>query len=169
MKHLRRKLLVDRAFQGRLLLRLCCYWAIYHLALWHLLFLFTVGGALLSHDPTAPMKTWGTQYRDFFASHVSIIVCFLVMLPILGRDLLKFSHRFVGPFVRFRNTLQIMLDGQVVQPIRLRKHDLPSEFLPVFNEFIVKWNERLGHKTELPAETDVEADEPDSLELVESR
>ncbi len=37
MKFNRRRFFVDPAFQGRLLLRLVCYWAVYHVALWHLL------------------------------------------------------------------------------------------------------------------------------------
>ena len=161
MKHHRRKLFVDSAFQGRLLLRLVFYWAIYHVALWHLLFLFTMISAAMNHDPSAPAKSLGTLYRDFAVDHSSIIVCFLVMLPILGRDLLKFSHRLAGPLIRFRNTMQQMADGKPVAPVTLRKYDLPSHFLSVFNNMVKTWNERVGgHAT--PA---VEVDEPELAEV----
>jgi hypothetical protein len=142
MKHHRKRLFVDSAFQGRLLVRLVCYWAIYHVALWHLLFLFHMMSAAMSHDPIVPAKSIGTLYREFAVHHTGIIVCFLVMLPILGRDLLKFSHRLAGPLVRFRNTMQQMADGKPVEPVTLRKHDLPSHFLSVFNKMVTVWNER---------------------------
>ena len=161
MKHMRRRLFVDPAFQGRLLARLVVYWAIYHVALWHLLFLFTMIGASLMHDPASPSKTWGTQYQEFFRDHLSIIICFLVMLPILGRDLLKFSHRLAGPLVRFRNTMQDMIDGKPVEPVTLRKYDLPSQFLSVFNDMIRVWKERSPQASATPA-----VEEDKELELV---
>lgn len=144
MKYQRTRLLVDPAFQGRLLLRLVIYWAIYHVALWHLLFLFTMMSAATNHDPSVPAKSVGTLYREFAVHHSSIIVCFLVMLPILGRDLLKFSHRLAGPLIRFRDTMQQMADGKPVAPVSLRKYDLPSNFLSVFNNMVKAWNERVG-------------------------
>jgi len=160
MKHQRKRLFVDSAFQGRLLLRLVIYWAIYHVALWHLLFLFNMMAAAMNHDPTAPAKSVDTLYREFAVDHFSIVVCFLVMLPILGRDLLKFSHRFAGPLVRFRNTMQQMVDGRPVEPVTLRKFDLPSDFLGVFNKMVKAWNKRIDG----PAPT-VEEKEPELVEV----
>ena len=161
MKFQRKRLFVDPAFQGRLLLRLVAYWAVYHVALWHLLFLFTMISSALNHDPSVPAKSMGTLYREFFTDHVSIIICFFVMLPILGRDLLKFSHRLAGPLVRFRNTMQQMIDGKPVQEVTLRKFDLPSEFLNVFNRMVKVWNDRAGQAAEPAAEEK-------ELELVEA-
>ncbi len=164
MKQHRRRLFVDPSFQGRLLLRLVMYWAVYHIALWHLMFLFTMVDSVLNHDPTAPATSCGTLYREFAANHISIIVCFFVMLPILGRDLLKFSHRLAGPLVRFRNTMQQMIDGKPVDEVTLRRFDLPSEFLAVFNDMVRKWNERVADS---PAPA-ARADERE-LELVEAK
>ncbi|HYM99556.1 MAG TPA: hypothetical protein VET25_07420 [Aestuariivirgaceae bacterium] len=160
MKHHRRRLFVDSAFQGRLLLRLVFYWAIYHVALWHLLFLFNMMSVAMNHDSSVPAKGMGTLYREFAVDHSIIIICFLVMLPILGRDLLKFSHRMAGPLIRFRNTMQQMADGRPVEPVTLRKYDLPSDFLGVFNKMVMAWNNRIGG----PAPT-VEEKEPELAEV----
>ena len=144
MKYQRSRMFVDSAFQGRLLLRLVLYWALYHVVLWHFLFLFNLLSASMGHDPSAPARSLGTLYREFAVSHSSIVVCFLVTLPILVRDLLKFSHRLAGPLVRFRTTMQQMADGRPVAPVTLRKFDLPSDFLSVFNRMVETWNERVG-------------------------
>lgn len=161
MKHQRKRLFVDSAFQGRLLVRLVFYWAIYHVALWHLLFSFNMMSAAMNHDPSAPAKSVGTLYREFAVDHTGIIVCFLVMLPILGRDLLKFSHRLAGPLIRFRNTMQQMADGKPVEPVTLRKYDLPSDFLSAFNKMVTTWNARVGG-------TATTATPEEDLELVEA-
>ncbi len=165
MNQQRRRLFVDSAFQGRLLFKLVFYWTAYHVALWHVLFLFRVISSVLNNDPTAPVKSFGTQYQEFTLEHVSVIVCFLVMLPIIARDLLKFSHRFAGPLVRFRNTMQKMADGKSVEPVTLRKYDLPSEFLTVFNRLVSTWNRRLGENIELREEHEDELAESELVEV----
>lgn len=162
MQNQRSRLFVDRSFQGRLLLRLVFYWAIYHVALWHSLFLFSMLSAAMNYDPNVPAKGLGVLYREFAAEHFSIIICFLVMLPILGRDLLKFSHRLAGPLIRLRNTMQEMADGNPVELVTLRKFDLPSHFLIAFNNMVKTWNERVGG----PATT---ATQERELELVEAK
>ena len=168
MKCNRSRLFVDPAFQGRLMVRLVIYWTVYHVALWHSLFFFTLLASAMNHDPAVPAKTFGTLYREFAVEHVSVIICFLVLLPILMRDLLKFSHRIAGPLVRFRNTMNQMIEGKTVEPVSLRRYDLPSQFLAVFNKMLLAWNERVSKQpgqTE-PAPATVEESE---LQLVESR
>ena len=144
MSYKRSRFFVDPAFQGRLLLRLVTYWAGYHVALWLVMFLLNLLDAGVIEDATQPLKSFWVLYREFAAQHVSVLICFLVMLPIIGRDLIKFSHRLAGPLIRFRNTMRAMVEGKPVSPITLRQNDLPSEFLQAFNNLVETWNARLS-------------------------
>ena len=141
--NIRRRLYVDPAFQKRLLWRVLLYWVFYHGTVWHLMFLLNFVGVGIKQDPTAPSKSFWALYGEFTMDHLWVIVCFLVMLPVLGRDLLKFSHRIAGPLVRFRNTLQAIADGKPVTTIKLRDKDFLTDFLLVFNRMVESWNSRL--------------------------
>ena len=160
--NLRRRLYVDPAFQKRLLGRVLLYWVFYHGTVWHLMFLLNFVGVGIKQDPTAAPKSFWALYGEFTMDHLWVIVCFLVMLPVLGRDLLKFSHRIAGPLVRFRNSLQAMADGKPVTTVKLREKDFLTDFLAVFNRMVESWNARL--KQPEPSQSS-EAD----LELAASR
>jgi hypothetical protein len=163
----RRGFYVDPTFQKQLLWRLATYWVFYHMTLWHLMFLLNIVGTGISQDPTAPPKSFWAMYGEFTAEHLWVVVCFLVMMPVLGRDLLKFSHRISGPLVRFRNTLQAMADRKTVAPIKLREHDFLTDFAAVFNGAIETWNTRFQRQPSSPSHS-TPSDSPE-LELVESR
>lgn len=162
MRNQRGRLYVDPAFQKKLLSRVLMYWIFYHGTVWHLMFLLHFIGVGMKQDPAAPPKSFGTLYVEFTVEHLWVIVCFVVMLPVLGRDMLKFSHRIAGPLVRFRNTMQAMVDGKSVASVKLRDKDFLTDFLVVFNRMLDTWNARLHRTAPRPAD---EAD----LELVESR
>jgi hypothetical protein len=140
-KH-RGRLFVHPAFQGRLMFRMTAYWAVYHVVLFHLLFLFGLFSQLISASVDAPSVTMLQRYRSFALDHVSIPVCFLVTLPLFLRYTLRFSHRLVGPFIRFRDVMTEMVQGKRVPEITLRRSDLPGDFLDAFNALIKQWNER---------------------------
>ena len=162
MRNQRGRLYVDPTFQKKLLSRVLLYWVFYHGTVWHLMFLLHFVGVGMKQDPAAPPKSFGALYVEFTGEHLWVILCFLVMLPVLGRDMLKFSHRIAGPLVRFRNTLQSMVDGKPVATVKLRDKDFLTDFLVVFNRMLDTWNARLNR----PAPPAVqEAD----LEFAESR
>ena len=156
MKYNRSKLFVDPGFQGRLLLRLVVYWVVYHVALWHLLFLFTLFSHTMSTESASPPKSLGALYGEFARNNVSIVICFFVMLPILGRDLLRFSHRLAGPLVRFRNTLGEMAQDKPVAPVTLRNFDLPTDFLNTFNSVVTVWNGKFDRQAQPLDDTEQE-------------
>lgn len=61
-----------------------------------------------------PMLLWHLQI-SFIAS--------VVLLPIILWDILKLSHRWVGPIARLRMSLQSLSKGQSLAPVRFRNHD----------------------------------------------
>lgn len=165
MKQKRGRLFVDPAFQGRLIGRLAAYWLIYHAILWHLMFLYS-----LFCNVTGPVTSRATgslaeQYRDFAVEHFGIVVCVVVTLPIIARDLLRFSHRVAGPLIRFRNVMNQMVLGRRVEQVTMRRQDLPADFLSTFNSLVTTWNNRLAEDSPEPSDTPSQS----SLELVETR
>jgi hypothetical protein len=162
-KNHRGRLFVDPKFQGRLLLRLAIYWLVYNVAIWHVLFLFAVFSHVISQTPGQTSYSLVAHYRSFALDHASIPICFVATLPIFARDLIRFSHRLVGPLIRFREVMKDMAAGKTVEEVSLRRADLPSDYLAVFNNLVRVWNERLADETN--AKSGLEKQE---LELVES-
>jgi hypothetical protein len=157
MSDKRNKLLVDSAFQGRLILRLVMYWIVYHVAMWHTLFLFNLFSTAISYDPAAPPKSVWELYSEFAGQHVGVLVCCAAMLPILARDLLKFSHRMAGPLVRFREAIEEMAAGKPIRPVTLRPRDLLDEFLVAFNKMVATWNQQVGQeRAAAPVDSELE-------------
>ena len=153
----RKQVYVSRAIQGRLLIRLGAYFVVYHFVLWHILF-------VTQELPFAGPASFMERYAAFFAEHALLLVFMAAVLPILLWDMLKFSHRIAGPFVRFEQALKQMARREVIEPISLRKGDLVHEFLDVFNEFIAARNRELTSAarsrspTEQPASDDLPPD-----------
>ena len=119
-KELRKRLLVNRMIQGRLLGRFTCYWLVYHGVLWMTMFLYcyaTHRGAVLAG---AAPRTFDDLYGQFVNEHFSIWICAAAILPIVLWDLLQFSHRVAGPLVRFQNALKSLTAGETISEVRLR-------------------------------------------------
>ena len=51
-------------------------------------------------------------------------------------DAIRFSHRLVGPLVRFRRTMQEVTRGEPVRPIKLREGDHLLDLRDDFNEML---------------------------------
>jgi hypothetical protein len=139
MGQTRKKLLVSQAIQGRVLRHVAVYWLIYHFFLWHTL--FVVDG--LRGGDSLPFMD---RYANFFQEHFLIVACGVAILPIVIWDMLKLTHRIAGPFVRFECALKEMAKGKQISGIDLRKKDLVTEFLAVFNEFIEYHNQAIACK-----------------------
>ncbi len=140
MEKARKRLFVSRVIQGRMLRHVAVYWLIYHVFLWHTLFLADGlrGGESL---PFVEL------YAKFLAEHFLLLACGLAVLPMVLWDMLKLTHRAAGPFVRFEQALKEMSQGKQTAKLKLRKNDLVTEFLAVFNDFIEYHNRTVEAKT----------------------
>ena len=135
-KKLRKKLFVNQAVQGRLLVRGAVYWFVYHGVLWMSLFLFRYAehrGAMMAG---AAPRSFSDLFHEFAHLYIGIWVCAVAIVPLVLWDFLSFSHRVVGPLVRFQKTLERLIAGQPVDEIRLRDTDLLNDLNETFNRYL---------------------------------
>lgn len=123
----RKRVWID-TFQTRSVRRILAYLVIYLFVLGNLLFIWR----LLNEGPGDPLE----QYFRSFADHAPAVVCLVVLMPILAWDTVKFSHRLVGPVVRFRRAMQEIAEGQPIRPIKLREGDFLTEMRDDFNRML---------------------------------
>lgn len=120
----RKKVWVD-VFQTRLFVRIGVYLLIYLVCLGNLLFIWQ----LLQDGPGDPVQ----QYFGMLVEYSPALVCLVVLMPVMAYDAIRFSHRLVGPLVRFRRTMQAIANGEAVRPIKLREGDFLNELRDDFN------------------------------------
>src|SRR5207249_1450151 len=82
-----------------------------------------------------PVDPWG-QFVDTLQSNLPVFVLLLVLVPVMAWDTIRFSHRLVGPLVRFRKTMQDLAAGEPVRPIKLRDGDHLLEMRDEFNQML---------------------------------
>jgi sensor histidine kinase YesM len=120
----RKKVWVD-PFQTKLSLRIGGYLVVFFIVFCNFLFAWK----MWDEGPTDPAQ----QFVDIFRSNLPVFICLLVLVPVMAWDTIRFSHRLVGPLVRFRQTIQAIADGEAVQPIKLRDGDYLIEMRDEFN------------------------------------
>lgn len=115
----RRSLFIDRPVQVALLLRAMLYWAVCLMAQLLIVFFFAiVTSSQDDFSANGPQLWWHLQLSILAAA---------VLLPVLLLDLLKLSHRWVGPIFRLRTSLHALSRGERVPPIRFRDGDFWQE------------------------------------------
>ncbi len=137
MSKTRKRIFVNPAIQGGMLKRLACYWFVYHGVLWIALFFYRYAqyrGALLAG---AAPQTFSELFGQFTQEHFSLWVCAAAILPIILWDALLFSHRVVGPLVRFQHVLENLTAGSPVAQVRLRDNDLLMDLQDTFNRYLL--------------------------------
>ena len=132
----RKKKFVSGPIQGRLLLRMGVYWVLYHVILWHALFIFRYVEYRVESTTTGAYKPIGELYDQFTLDYYPIIFCAVFALPIVLVDLMNLTHRIAGPLVRFQHALRALIAGEDVQQVGLRKGDLLIEFQGEFNKYL---------------------------------
>ncbi len=129
----RKKVLVD-PFQSRLTLRIAGYLVVFFVVFTNLLFAWK----MLDEGPTAP---WA-QFIETLQTNVPVFVLLLVLVPVMAWDSIRFSHRLVGPLVRFRQAIRDLTAGSQVRPIKLRDGDYLIEMRDEFNAMLEELQKR---------------------------
>lgn len=121
----RKKIWID-SFQTYLSLRLALYFAVYMITVWAWVAIDRSTATLLGARLGPASGYW---------SVLSASVVVLVGLLFLY-DIVRFSHRLVGPLYRFRKHLKAIVDGEELTLMKLRKDDFLQELKDQFNEVL---------------------------------
>jgi len=121
----RRRLFIDFPVQGTLLVRAVLFWMVTVIAQAIMVLFFTV----MTSDSIADLsgqQTWWFLQLNLLAS--------ALLLPAILLDLLRLSHRWVGPIFRLRASLQALNRGEPVEPIAFRDGDFWQELAKEFSQ-----------------------------------
>lgn len=140
--NLRRRVFVDRSIQGRIVGRIAMYWLLYHLVLWHGLFVFRYVQYLSGTMEGKPHQTLGEVYGHFADDYYPLAVIAMVTFPIFLFEVVRMTHRVAGPILRFKNVMKSLLDGEHIPPLKLRPRDLLYAFQDMFNRFTREFQRR---------------------------
>lgn len=132
----RHRTFVSGPIQGRILSRMALYWVMYHVIVWHGLFIFHYAERRLSVTEGAAPVPALQIYWDFCIDHALLALCAILILPVFLLDFVRVIHRIAGPLVAFRNALRDMRHGRPVEQLELRQGDLLMELQEEFNEFL---------------------------------
>lgn len=130
MSRKRQKLVVDVQVQGTLLLRVLLYWGAS---------IATVAGGLVLwrayHQPDVLMTG---HLEDLWLQFRPALYASLLVLPFVLLDVLRMSHRIVGPFYRLRKEMQRLARGDDVESVSFRHNDFWREMALEFNSIAAR-------------------------------
>jgi methyl-accepting chemotaxis protein len=129
----RKKVWIDR-FQTKLTLRIAGYLVVFFVVFTNLLFAWK----MWDEGPIDPPA----QFVDTLRTNAPVFVLLLILVPVMAWDTIRFSHKLVGPLVRFRKTMQDIAEGNAVRPIKLRDGDYPTEMRDDFNKMLEELQKR---------------------------
>lgn len=135
---------ISPRIQGRILSRCAVFWAIYHVLMLHTLFGFEFLTQQIEIMNGGASLTFGEMYSAFWGKYYPVVLAALLVFPVLTIDVIKMSHRVVGPLVPFTRAVKSLKNGQPVERVKLRKGDLLIEFQQDFNEFL-DWMNQHDH------------------------
>lgn len=136
MKNRRKKKLVDRKVQGRLVVGIASHWLLYFMLLlyavpmWHVL---TVSGF---------SKPFLTVLVDSWGSMTPMFLSMALLLPVFIWETVKFSNRFVGPVYRLHKTIRSVNEGEPFRPVHFREDDFWHDLADDFNLMMKRRSER---------------------------
>ena len=129
----RKKVWVD-PFQTKLTVRIAAYLGLFFLVFGNLLFAWK----MWTEGPSDPAG----QFVETVNANLPVFVCLLILVPVMAWDTIRFSHKMVGPLVRFRKTCQAIANGEPVRPIKLRDGDYLTELRDDFNKMLEELQKR---------------------------
>jgi hypothetical protein len=132
----RRRIFVNKPIQGALISRVALYW---------LLGMFIQALLMLVLSASSGTGDDLAERSQQFWSHVNLIfVSSLLTLPLLVLDIVKLSHRWVGPIFRLRAAMQGLAMGEPVEPLAFRAGDYWKDLADDFNAVLMRVNHLSG-------------------------
>jgi hypothetical protein len=132
----RKHVYVSGRIQGSIVKHAVFYWAVYHLILWHILFMYRYLQYRAELIAGGSPSTFWDLYSQFSHDNIAVILCALPILPVLVWDVVRVTHRVAGPLVRFRECLKALSRGEHVPFVRIRKGDYLVDMERAFNEYL---------------------------------
>jgi hypothetical protein len=81
-----------------------------------------------------PRQAFVTHVAELGYRYAPVLFALLVLLPFLLLDVIRVSHRIVGPMVRLRREMHALAQGRPVPPVKFRKYDFWHDLADDFNE-----------------------------------
>jgi hypothetical protein len=150
----RRRLFIDPPIQLALILRALSYWTI-------CLIMQILAVTVLPLFFSAPENLLVVGERFLWTLGLGVLGS-VFALPLILMDVLRLSHRWVGPVYRLRSYLRSVREGKEVGEVRFREGDFWPGLATDINCLIAELNRaRAAEKANSPATqaTDVEASE----------
>ena len=144
----RKKVLVEKQIQGSLVLRSVLYW---FFCLCTIL-LFVAVGTVFS----GKLQSGGELSVGIWRQYSPAVLASVFLLPLIALDIIRLSHRFVGPLIRLQNEMKRLADGQQVNPIVFRKRDHWHGLADQFNRLALQHQQLSEPADELDTTKEVE-------------
>lgn len=85
------------------------------------------------------------MFLEVFRRYGVALGATLALLPLVVLDVLRLSHRFVGPVFRLRQALREAAEGRPVRPIQFRDNDFWREVADDFNRAFARRTREAEH------------------------
>ena len=128
-KFRRSKIYVDKDVQKALLHQLVMQWV----AVFSIMFVILVLAEVLKSGFSLD---FAGAFLSALRKNTALFVAILVMSPCIVYQLIRLSHRFVGPMVSFRRSLCDLAEGKEVEPLYFRKNDFWCDIAENFNTIL---------------------------------
>ena len=155
IKSLRKRLFVDPKVQGALVLRVILYWVVCLITITLMLLCWRI--------LTGPARAFYQHFDEMWFYYGPALLASLLLLPLVLVDLVRFSTRFVGPFLRLRRAMRGLARGEHVEPIEFRRGDFWKEFADEFNAVVARVQ---GELPPSPPESDLQEEPEEPVSAV---
>jgi hypothetical protein len=124
----RKHLFVDRDIQGALVRRVLFYWCS--------CLLFLTIPVVIAKTVVNPDLFFFQHLGEIWRQYWPVYVAAFLMLPFVAYDIVRVSHRFVGPLVRLRGEMKKMADGQITDRLVFRDCDYFQDLATSFCKIV---------------------------------
>ena len=129
----RRRYFVDFQTQGAVLQQAAYYWLCGSLVYASVVFLYRIAPPWLASGKL--------DFSNIWYHLAPMAVSSAVLLPIVMVSAVRFSHRFVGPMIRFRQVLRQLARGERAPHIKLRATDFWKDVADELNQVSFRLND----------------------------
>lgn len=147
IRAMRKRYYIDPKVQGGMLLRVLMYWACCLVSVTAMIIIWRI-------VVSGPARPFWTHFDELWFLYKPVAVASLLLIPMLFFDVIRFSHRFVGPMYRLRNCMSKLAKGEDPGDIRFRTKDFWQDYAESFNTLRQRLLAAEARAARLAGETD---------------